>query len=52
MEKKVIQEQVIEVDYDKELVEEIVKPQFINSQLDSEVHFADLKQDEDVRSLI
>lgn len=38
---------------EKELVEEeIVKPQFINSQLDSEVHFADLKQDEDVRSLI
>lgn len=38
---------------EKEFVEEeIVKPQFINSQLDSEVHFTDLKQDEDVSSLI
>ena len=34
---------------EKELIqEEIVKPQFINSQLNDDVHFADLKQDDDL----
>lgn len=34
---------------EKEFIEEeVVKPQFINSQLDNDVHFQDLKQDDDL----